>query len=239
MSEFEKSRWADSEFSQSYRNEADIYLPFRKRFIDVSKSLYMHYISKNNEATILDLGCGDGLLIEELSKSLQHLNATLVDGSIDMLNAAQKRLKNKGNLFFINASFQELLSGKTQTGSFNFIHSSLAVHHLSLQEKISLYAFIYKHLLPGGFFVIYDVTVPPSEELENWYLYLWRQWIKEHPDKVHAENLLGIPDQYKGNPDNTPDTLSSQIDALKNIGYQNVDCYFKYGIFALFGGSKK
>ena len=29
-----------------------------------------------------------------------------------------------------------------------------------------------------------------------------------------------------------------QINALKEIGFREVDCYYKYGIFAVFGGRK-
>ena len=50
---------------------------------------------------------------------------------------------------------------------------------------------------------------------------------------------MEIPQLYKDNLDNTPDTLKSQIEALEKIGFQNVDCYFKYGIFSLFGGNKR
>jgi tRNA (cmo5U34)-methyltransferase len=74
--------------------------------------------------------------------------------------------------------------------------------------------------------------------LEKWYLSLWRQWIAEHREKERREDLLGIPDQYKRNPDNTPDTLESQLEALQSIGFKEVDCYYKYGIFCLFGGRK-
>jgi len=84
----------------------------------------------------------------------------------------------------------------------------------------------------------YDVVSPPTEKLEKWYLSLWRQWIKKHPAKERGKKLFGIPEQYKGNPDNIPDTLKTQLDALNKIGFKDVDCFFKYGIFSLFGGSK-
>ncbi len=238
MSKFDKSRWADSDFSQNYRDEADIYLPFRKQFIKVSEELYEHYFSKSIETKVLDLGCGDGLFIQELSKSFSLGKATLVDGSSEMLAAAQNRLLNNATFDFINVSFQELISKDILSENFDFIYSSLAVHHLSFEEKKKLYAYIYNHLSDGGFFVNYDVTVPPSEELERWYLSLWRQWIRNHCDDENDESPIGVPEQYKGNPDNTPDTLVSQLNALKDIGYKNIDCFFKYGIFALFGGSK-
>ncbi|MCJ7616792.1 MAG: SAM-dependent methyltransferase, partial [Desulfobacterales bacterium] len=99
-------------------------------------------------------------------------------------------------------------------------------------------AYIYDHLSLEGYFVHYDVILPPTKALEKWYLSLWKQWIKEHPNYSNREKLLGITEQYRGNPDNTPDTLKSQMEALETVGFQNVDCFLKYGIFSLFGGSK-
>jgi tRNA (cmo5U34)-methyltransferase len=238
MSKFEESRWTDSEFSQSYRDEANVYLPFRRQFIETTKSLYAYFVDANVEAKVLDLGCGDGLFIQELLKTFFPASVMLVDGSNEMLEAAKKRLGENTNLNFIQASFQNLLAGELLNQNFDFIYSSLAIHHLPFEEKKKLYTYIHKLLSPGGCFIHYDVVVPPSVKIEKWYLSLWRQWIKEHPVKEMREKLLEIPDQYKENPDNIPDTLGSQLQALEQIGFKEVDCYFKYGIFSLFGGFK-
>jgi tRNA (cmo5U34)-methyltransferase len=238
VSKFEKSRWADSDFSQNYRDDASIYLPYRSEFIEIAKSIYEHFISQNLGAKVLDLGCGDGLFIQELLKSSIPAEVMLVDGSIGMLEAAKDRLGGHPNINFTRATFQDLFINDPLSGNFDFIFSSLAIHHIHLAEKKNLYAYIHRHLFPGGYFVNYDVVLSPSEELEKWYLSLWRQWINENPDKERREKLLGIPGRYKENSDNIPDTLESQLEALKVLGFKNVDCYFKYGIFSVFSGSK-
>lgn len=239
MSKFEKSQWADSKFSQNYRDEANVYLPFRSQLIGITKSFYNHFISQDTEARILDRGCGEGLFIQELLKSFSPAKIVLVDGSVKMLEAARDRLGNRMNVSFILATFQTLVTNDPLEENFDFIYSSLALHHLPFEEKRNLFAYIHKHLSPGGYFVHYDVVVPPTEKLETWYLSLWRQWIQGRQAKDRGEELLGIPDQYKANPDNIPDTLESQLEVLKDVGFEDVDCYFKYGIFSLFGGSKK
>ncbi len=53
-----------------------------------------------------------------------------------------------------------------------------------------------------------------------------------------SESFQHIPDQYKNNPDNNPDTLENQLKSLKSAGFNNVDCYYKYGIFSVYGGQK-
>ena len=238
MSKFEESRWADSEFSRGYREEADIFLPFRRRFIETAKLFYEYCTAGKAQTRVLDLGCGDGLFIQELFKSFSSARAVLVDGSPDMLDAAKERLGDNPGTTFIQASFQELFAGGLLKEDFDFVYSSLAAHHLSFDEKKKFYSFIYQHLLPGGYFIHYDVVDPVSQELEKVYLSIWRQWIKKHSGLEMNEKLLGVPDQFKGNPDNIPDTLESQLEVMTQIGFQDAACYLKYGIFSLFGGYK-
>jgi tRNA (cmo5U34)-methyltransferase len=238
MANFEESRWADSEFSQGYRDDAEIFLPFRGRFIEVSKSLYGFFLSQHPAVKVLDLGCGDGLFIQELTRSFTPATVSLVDGSAEMLAAARRRLAGQDGINFIQASFQELLSHDPLQESFDFIYSSLAIHHLPFAEKKRLYRYCHEHLSPGGWLVLYDVVLPPSGGLEKWYLSLWREWIAAHPAKERRDQLLATPEQYKGNADNMPDTLESQLAALRELGFANVDCFYKYGIFSLFGGSR-
>jgi hypothetical protein len=54
--------------------------------------------------------------------------------------------------------------------------------------------------------------------------------------RFHSQ--LPVPQKYKNNADNTPDPLRPQLKAFEKIGFRNVDRYYKYGIFAMFGGSK-
>jgi len=239
MSKFEDTKWADRRFSRNYRDYADIFIPFRNQCIEITKSFYSHFVSQNAEARVLDLGCGDGFFIQELLKSFTPANVMLVDGSAEMLEAAKERLGSRGGLNFTKASFQELLTNDPLNDSFDFVYSSFAVHHLAFTEKKELYAYIYKRLSPRGCFVHNDVVSPPFHELEEWYFSLWRQWIGEHAAEERREEILDTPEKYKGDPENMPDTLESQLEALKNVGFSNVDCYFKYGIFCLFGGSKR
>ena len=241
MTGFNKSQWAKPEFTQKYRDGADDFIVERKRLLEILKSFYKHFIANKPHSNILDLGCGDGILISELLKIDNSIEATLIDGSEDMLNKAKDRLKAFGNLHFIRASFQELLNNNTTLqGYYDFIVSSLAIHHLTMEEKTALFKIIYSHLNVDGYFLNIDVVLAPSDALEQWYLLLWKQWIDER------KSFLGIVDshyddvirRYKDNTDNQPDTLAAQLNALQIIGFKDVDCFYKYGIFTMYGGKK-
>ena len=204
------------------------------------KSFYGHFIGNKTNNNVLDLGCGDGIITYELLRIGDSIVATLIDGSEDMLNKAAERLKGFKNINFIKASFQELLDKKIALQNFDFIVSSLAIHHLTMKEKKALFKTIYSHLNVRGYFLNIDVILAPSDALEQWYLSLWREWISERKITMGIEgnSYDDIIQRYKDNRDNKPDTLDKQLKALKSIGFKDVDCYYKYGIFTMYGGRK-
>ncbi|HYA12374.1 MAG TPA: class I SAM-dependent methyltransferase [Thermodesulfovibrionales bacterium] len=240
MTEFDKSQWAKAEFTQEYRDSADIYIVERRRLFDILKSFYKHFVASKPDNNVLDLGCGDGIVIHELLRIDDSIVATLIDGSGDMLKKAAERLKGFKNIHIIEASFQEILDKKIALQNFNFIVSSLAIHHLPMQKKIALFRTIYSHLNVDGYFLNIDVILAPTEMLEFWYLLLWRDWIAERKTILGIEGNYydDIIQRYKDNTDNKPDTLDKQLNTLKSIGFKDVDCYYKYGIFTMFGGKK-
>jgi tRNA (cmo5U34)-methyltransferase len=239
MSQFEKTRWADDQFVQEYRDDAGIYLPYRKQCFEIVKSSVHFFFTGNQRLRVLDLGCGDGLFVQELLQSCKVEKVVLLDGSGEMLASAQKRLAGVNGLEFVRASFQELHEGDPLVGQeFDFIFSSLAIHHLILEQKGQIYSYAFNHLAPTGLFLNYDIVMAPTQELEAWSMFLWRLWIEGHPDQEGAARLRDIPEKYKANSDNIPDSLDAQLDLLREIGFGWVDCFYKYGAFTLFGGRR-
>jgi tRNA (cmo5U34)-methyltransferase len=240
MTEFDKSQWMKPQFTQAYREEADVYIVERRRLLEMLRSFYGHFLGNKPGNRVLDLGSGDGIVIAELLKIGTVIDATLIDGSEDMLNKAKERLKDFKNLHFVRASFQEILNKKVALEKCDFIVSSLAIHHLTMEEKTALFKTVYAHLNMDGYFLNIDVVLAPSDALEQWYLLLWQQWIKERKSLLGVEGRQydDIIRRYKDNTDNKPDTLETQLDALQTIGFKDVDCFYKYGVFAMYGGKK-
>jgi tRNA (cmo5U34)-methyltransferase len=240
MTDFNKTNWAKAGFGQNYLEKADIYIVERRRMFSLLRSFMSHFLSSAGSRHLLDLGCGDGVLSEELLQIDGSLSVTLLDGSDDMLSKARQRLEKFGDFRYVRASFQELLEKDVLTDRYDFAVSSMAIHHLTLSEKTRLFKKIHALLQDGGYFVNIDVVLPPTEALDQWYMELWREWMD------YTKSNLGIEDEasvdiikrYKDLGENKPDTLEDQLKALKEIGFSDVDCYYKYGIFSVYGGRR-
>jgi tRNA (cmo5U34)-methyltransferase len=241
MSDFRKSAWADNDFAENYLDMADIYIVERRKMFRLASSLFTHFVERQGNIKLLDLGCGDGILTDELFNAHNDMSATLTDGNEGMLKKAEERLKPFKSVDFIKAAFQDILNGVVALGNYDFCVSSMAIHHLEMAEKSALFRYIASHLNSGGHFVNIDVVRPPSEELEGWYFALWKNWMVH---MMNRSNIKGeVPEdiirRYKDPSSmNKPDTLENQLKALEKAGFRDVDCYFKNGIFAVFGGKK-
>lgn len=242
MGDFRTSRWAQDDFASTYRTNADIYIVERERMFEIMKSCYRHFMGIGKGHAVLDLGCGDGIAAHELLMMDRTASATLLDPSEDMLCRARERLGICANARFVKASFEKLLEDNHLTGQcYDFVVSSLAIHHLSKAGKERLFALIHSILRPGGCFLNIDVVVGETEALEIWYMKLWEEWMHAKIASLGRsdDSFQDVMKRYKDGDDNKPDTLEEQLRFLRVTGFQDVDCYYKYGIFAVYGGMKK
>ncbi len=242
LSDFSKTEWVEPEKTTFFMDYASRYIPDRARTHTVLASLLSHILAPRfspGPLNVLELGCGDAALSHALMLRHPNVLLTLLDGSADTLNGAQKRFGADPRVRYIQATFQDLIAGNAKVGKQHFTISSLAIHHLTLAEKGKLFACVAHALFPGGAFANVDVVLSPADCLEEWYLGLWRDWILEH-DAIAADGktFTHIPGQYKQNADNLPDTLQDQLREMKCNGFEAVDVFFKCGLFAVYGGFK-
>jgi len=225
-----------------YLNSADIIVVGRKRFIKLLIDMIGYHFPKAANLLIMDAGGGDGSITEHLLKSYPDCRFVLMDGSEEMLARARNKFRDAENVSFFCRSFEDVIEGKEAGTEYDLIFSSNAIHHLDFNAKLQLYAAFYRLLKSNGLFLNFDVVQPSSAKSEQWQFAMWRDWMNEqlvaqgHAAEVSTHD--GLPDLYKSKTDNHPSPLFDQLKVLEKTGFKDVDCFFKYGIFALFGGTK-
>jgi tRNA (cmo5U34)-methyltransferase len=240
MTEFNDTNWARPDFVQQYRDNADIYIVERQRMLGIMRSFYRQFLSGRNN-NVLDLGCGDGIVTHNLLEVDNSMSATLVDASEDMLDKAKVRLEGFSHINYIHASFQDIMEKSSMENEYSLVVSSMAIHHLTMEEKEALFRKIYLCLKNDGYFLNIDVILAPSAPLDEWYMKIWEEWMDDKRLElgVNDEPSAAVIKRYKDAEENQPDTIDDQLTALKGIGFKGVDCYYKYGIFVVYGGKKQ
>ena len=87
-------------------------------------------ININGNETILDLGCGDGILTEQLSTLVPNGKAVGIDASVGMIETA-KKLK-KSNLSFICLDIDDM----EYENCFDIIFSNAALHWVKNHQQL-------------------------------------------------------------------------------------------------------
>jgi ubiquinone/menaquinone biosynthesis C-methylase UbiE len=114
-----------------------------------------------DNATVLDIGTGPGVLLVELARRRPDLRLTGVDLSPDMVAAAKRNLTP----YAVRATAQvgDVTELAFADSSFDLIVSSLSLHHWDDPE--AAVPELARVLRPGGRVYIYDFRFAPFEKL--------------------------------------------------------------------------
>lgn len=164
---------------------------------------------------ILDLGTGDGRLLSLVRQEHPDTEAIALDFSPAMLEAARQRFAGDSRITVIAHNMDVPLP---DLGSFDVVISSFAIHHLVHERKRVLYREIFNLVKPGGVFCNLEHVSSPSQRL-------------------HEEFLLRIGFTVETeDPSNKLVDVETQLGWLCDIGFQDVDCHWKWRELALLVG---
>ena len=178
---------------------------------------------------ILDVGAGTGLLSAFLMERYPEASFTLIDISEKMLDMAKDRFGNNSNVKYIAADYSKYAF----TEKYDMVVSALSIHHLEDKEKEELYKKSYSTLKANGIFINADQVHGETPFIENLNKTKWRQHIES--SGLPEEEILAGYERVKLDKDTK---LDQQLDWLKEAGFCDVSCIYKYYQFAVMFGRK-
>lgn len=166
---------------------------------------------------ILDLGTGDGRLLALLEADRTELLGVGLDFSELMLGAARARFTGDDRVELVKHDLAEPLPA---LGRFDAVVSSMAIHHLEHERKRSLYGEVFDLLNPGGVFANFEHVASAT-------------------DRLHAAFFaaIGVPLEDADPSDRLLD-VETQLGWLRELGFDDADCYWKWLEMALLIGVK-
>ncbi|WP_435152985.1 class I SAM-dependent methyltransferase [Haladaptatus sp. DFWS20] len=188
---------------------------------------------RDDEIHVLELGAGTGELTAKLLTRFPESTVLAVDHSERMLAEAKRKLETFGDRVQIE---QRTFPDDHPDGheEFDLVISSLAVHHLSSDEKQTLFGAIHEALVPGGWFVNGDVIRFDADHLETLSDAMIKNWVRSKGwEEEEFMNQWQASDDY-----DDPDTLTDQLVWLRDAEFDSVASLWQYYNFAVYGGRK-
>jgi len=167
---------------------------------------------------VLDLGTGDGELLARIRDVHPDAEGVAVDFSAEMLGRARARFADDPAVTVVAHDLDDPLPASW--GTFDAVVSSFAIHHLDDARKRALYGEVYEHLVPGGVFCNLEHVASPTPELHEAFL-----------------AALGSSID-RDDPSNKLLDVATQLAWLRAIGFEQVDCHWKWREMALLAGVK-
>jgi tRNA (cmo5U34)-methyltransferase len=228
--------WQDAEVARKFLEERRGAIPFGPEQVEVMLQVARHF--QPNPTLIVDLGCGDGFLARTLLDAFPEASAVLLDHSPPMLERAREAMApyRPRCRQILMGELAESIAGQVE-GPADLIVSGYAIHHLPHARKRALYQEIFDLLAPGGLFVNVEHVASGSRGAEGLFDTLYIDHIAARTGKPRAQ----VEAEYHGRPDKADNKLERvevQTGWLRELGFEDVDCYFKWLELAVFGGRK-
>lgn len=192
-----------------------------------------------------DLGSGSGVLARAVLARHPAAQAVLVDFSEPMLAEARAALaahQPEPVILRGDLADPEWIEPVRRLAPFDLIVSAYAIHHLPDTRKRALYGEILALLAPGAFFVNVEHVASATP------------WVEGVCDELMIDSIFAfhrrggggksraqVADEFVHRPDRAANILApveEQCAWLRELGFADVDCYFKCFELGVFGGRR-
>ncbi len=237
-----KSEWQTKKMARAYLEGVRGAIPAAELQFAVIRKIVQQW--SENPSVILDLGCGDGILGRFLLNDVPLAQGVFVDFSDEMIAAVRVKVGSNPKVSVVKEDFgtSQWLDSVSSFHPFDIVISGFSIHHQPNHRKKALFAEIYELLAPGGIFLNLEHVASSTPAGEQLFDQFFVDHLLDYHSKLDPETTREIiATTYYNRPDKKENILAPvdlQCQWLREIGFLDVDCFFKVFELALFGGRK-
>ena len=233
--------WQNPEVATNFANEGRAAVMGAEEQMNVLRQLLPEDDVPSENRRVLDLGCGDGVLLATVLSHWQGAEGIALDGSPAMIELAHTRFANTPNVQYVSADFNDSSwRDALPSPTFDAVISGYAIHHSEDDRKRALYSEILQILRPGGVFVNIEHVASASPKGESLFEHAYAYNLTRIRQKAGAdtdfERTLEDLHQRLDKSANRLTPVETQLQWLREIGFQDVDCYWKHYELAILAG---
>jgi tRNA (cmo5U34)-methyltransferase len=187
--------------------------------------------------TFLDLGAGTGAASRAILDLHPRSTAILADFSSQMMAAGEPEMQPfAGRYRYVEFDMSTGEWPAAIPAALDAVVTSMSVHHLPDERKQGLFAEIFDHLVPGGWYLNYDPVRAGDPVVEA----TWER-VSDYYDPEAASKRLHRTPQQQARYDNHVRymiPLSQQLEYLRSAGFRGIDVYWKQLENVIYGGCR-
>jgi tRNA (cmo5U34)-methyltransferase len=187
--------------------------------------------------TFLDLGAGTGAAARGILGLYPNSTAVLADFSEQMMGEGVRAMEHySGRYQYVEIDMTTGVWPVAIPTELGAVVTSMCIHHIPDPRKQGLFAEIFEHLAPGGWYLNYDpVTSEDPVVEETWQ----RTNDRIDPESAH-KRLNRTPQEQARNENHVRHMipLEKQLGYLASAGFNGIDVYWKQLENVIYGGCR-
>ena len=187
--------------------------------------------------TFLDLGAGTGAAARGLLDLYPRSTAILTDFSPQMMGEGEREMQPfAGRFQYLEFDMSTSNWPAAIPAMVDAVVTSMCIHHLPDHRKHGLFAEIFEHLAPGGWYINYDPVSSTDPVVEA----TWTRVNDRHDPEAAGKRLHRTPQEQSRYENHVRYVipLDQQLDYLRSAGFQGVDVYWKHLENVIYGGCR-
>jgi tRNA (cmo5U34)-methyltransferase len=180
---------------------------------------------------ILEIGVGTGNLTRRVLEAFPHALLVGIDVVEEyILHARQKLSDSEDRMTLLVKDVNDFEFNER----YDVILTSYVFHHIKNPSQNAIYTTIYQHLNPNGLFINADFVDSSSSYFRSIFDALRMDYMR---DQGIDERTIQV-DYQDHKKFEIPMPLEKQMAVLSQIGFNDVECFWKYLNLAVFGAKK-